>query len=207
MSLQNRVTPFSQIEAVPYHGLYMGNRGILHNERKELVTQGWRTKRWLICELTFKNRHREVMQPHLYTELFFLDEVVALAAGHRPCMECRRSAFASFADSWSRSSGRAVSVQEIDAALHLERVPAMRGRKRWQACLAALPHGTMVVSLEDPRSAWLKLETGLFEWSHAGYIRIEDQPANLLVDVLTPYSTVQALRGGYSPYIHPSARN
>jgi hypothetical protein len=204
MSLQNRVTPFSQIEAVPYHGLYMGNRGILHNEHKELVTQAWRTKRWIICELSFKNRQREVMRPHSYTELFFLDEAVALAAGHRPCMECRRSAFKMFADAWARSVGRVVSVQEIDATLHRERVPAIRGQKKWQARLVTLPYGTMVVSPDDAYTAWLKLETGLFEWSHAGYTRIEDQPETLLVDILTPYSTVQALRGGYRPHVHSS---
>ena len=104
MPLQNRVTPFSTIEAVPHRGLFMGNRGRLHDDHRRLVTTGWRSRAWLICLLEFRGRHRTVMAPRRYTELFFLDEAVALAAGHRPCAECRRPAFRAFMTAWAGTS-------------------------------------------------------------------------------------------------------
>ena len=93
MPLRNRITPFSTIEAVPCRGMFMGNRGRLHDDQRRLVTTGWRSRAWRICLLEFRGRHRTVMAPGRYTELFFLDEAVALAVGHRPCAECRRPAF------------------------------------------------------------------------------------------------------------------
>jgi hypothetical protein len=204
MALQNRVTPFSTIEAVPARGLFMGNRGILHNERHELVSQGWRTKRWIICELSFKDWHREVMQPHHYTELFFLDEAVALAAGHRPCALCRAAAFEAFTAAWSQGKAGPASALTIDEQLHCERVPALRGKGRRQAELATQPDGAMVMLPCYEGEAWLKLGTWLYGWSHMGYRRVEHVDGAELVGVLTPFSTVCALRNGYRPYIHPS---
>ncbi len=205
MPLQNRVTPFSTIEAVPQRGLFMGNRGCLHNDQRELISDGWRTKRWIICELSFKSMHRELMQARQYTELFFLDEAVALAAGHRPCAFCRRSEFNAFVFAWSRSSTRPTSAESLDAVLHQERVPPLRGESRWRAQLNTLPDGTLVVFPHEPGRAWLKLNTRLLAWSHAGYTHAQYQPGTLQVEVLTPFSTVQTLKSGYAPRIHPSA--
>ncbi len=205
MPLQNRVTPFSTIEATPQRGLFMGNRGCLHNERRELISAGWRTKRWIICELNFRGIHREMMQPRQYTELFFLDEAVALAAGHRPCAFCRRAAFNAFVTAWSAGCTTPASASVLDATLHRERVPPLRGQPRWQAQLSTLPNGTRVVLPHDPGRAWLKLDTRLLAWSHAGYTHAERPPGNIQVAVLTPFSTVRALRAGYTPFIHPGA--
>ena len=103
MTLQNRVTPFGEIIATPERGAYMGNRGgrIHHNDRQELQTRRWASRQWITCLLEFKGRHRMVMQPNRYTELFFLDEVTAFAAGHRPCAECRRDDFSRFMTAWA----------------------------------------------------------------------------------------------------------
>ena len=122
MPLRNRVTPLSAVEAVPARGLFTGNRGVLHDDRRQLVTDRWRTKAWIVCTLTWKGVRRVPMTPRRWTELFFLDEAVALAAGHRPCAYCRRPAFREFlaASGFERAPA-------LDAALHADRVPPLNG--------------------------------------------------------------------------------
>src|SRR5438477_2158643 len=133
MPLQNRVTPFGDIVAIPQRGMFTGNRGIIHDPAtRTLLKRRWATKTWLTCLSYFKERRRDVMARRSWTELFFLDEAVALAAGHRPCFFCRREAAEAFRNAWALA--RAVKVPlavEMDAVLHAERLD--NGRKRLHA--------------------------------------------------------------------------
>ncbi len=205
MPLQNRVTPFSTIEATPHRGLFMGNRGRLHDDQRRLVTAGWRSRAWLICALEFRGRHRTVMAPRRYTELFFLDEAVALAAGHRPCAECRRSAFRAFVTAWAGTSGGPARAPALDAALHRDRVARMRGKERWLATLGTVPYGAFFVLPHGDDTPWVQLRDGAAAWSHAGYTAWARRPTSLEVDLLTPPATLAVLRAGYRPTLHPSA--
>jgi hypothetical protein len=149
MPLQNRVNPWGEIVATPERGLFMGNRGCLHDGQRR-VTKAWARTPWVTCALKFKDRHRTVMSPGQYTELFFLDEATALAAGHRPCATCRRADYDAFKALWleanpelaARSEGK---TTEIDKLLHAERVDAQRNKRTWSARLGDLPDGCMVV--------------------------------------------------------------
>ena len=204
MPLQNRVTPLSTIEAVSHRGLFMGNRGCLHDDRRRLVTTGWRSRAWLICALKFRGRHRTVMASHHYTELFFLDEAVALSAGHRPCAECRRPAFQAFINAWARTTGRLARAANLDAALHADRVARLRGTAHWQTTLGEVPPGAFFVFAGSDDTPWLRMESGAAAWSHAGYTEWRDWPLRAEVELLTPPATIQALKAGYRPILHPS---
>ena len=198
MTLPNRVTPFGVLEADPARGSLMGNRGCLVNAQGELVRR-WQLERWIACVLEFKGRRRHpLMAPGRYTELFFLDEATACAAGHRPCHECRRADAEAFADAWRVTHRRDRRLPEIDARLHRERT---LGAYRQAAC-AELPPGTMV-SLEG--RAWLVTDDGLRAWTHAGYTDRRLRPREA-VTVLTPPSIVAAMHAGWRPEVHPSAR-
>ena len=116
MPRQNRVTPFGEIVAVPERGTMMGNRGRLHDEEGR-IRRPWQVKRWLICLLEFNGRHRQVMAPDRYTELFFLDEATALAAGHRPCFECRRKSYNAFVDAWAVGNARTLRARSAHGGL------------------------------------------------------------------------------------------
>jgi hypothetical protein len=155
MPLQNRVTPFSRIEAVPQRGLFTGNRGVLHDDQRRLLTERWRHRNWIICDLQYKDWRRTLMTPRRWTELFFLDESVALAAGHRPCAFCRREAFRRFAAAWGSATGSMPKAPEIDRQLHDGRVPPMRGSPRHSRPLSALPAGSMVLLAENPAQPYL----------------------------------------------------
>ena len=192
MTLQNRVTPFSTIEANPARGLFMGNRGCLHGETRNLEVENTREKRWLVCSLTFKGRKRRIMQPGHYTELFFLDEPTAFAAGHRPCAECRRAAYDSFLKLWP---GKKADATKLDNALASER------RRPWPARFAELPDGAMYARDDE---AFLKWNGKAWRWSHAGYTPAEIAQGD--VAALTPEGTVEVLKAGYKPLVHPSAR-
>ena len=199
MPRQNRVTPRGELIAVDARGTFMGNRGCLHDAAGR-IRRAWQLKRWIICELEFKGRHRPVMQPGRYTELFFLDEATALAAGHRPCAECRRPAFLAFLAAWAagRPGGDTPRVPALDEVLHRERTAPP-----WQAPLDTLPDGAFVALPGDPRP-FLVLGGALLAWTPGGYTdRAARPPA--AVEVLTPRSTVEALRAGYRPVLHPTA--
>jgi hypothetical protein len=198
MSLQNRMSPFGVLEADPARGTLMGNRGCLVDARGELVRR-WQLERWITCVLDFKGRRRHpLMAPGRYTELFFLDEATACAAGHRPCHECRRDAANAFADAWRARHPRDRRLPDIDARLHRERTLGAHRRSR---CVG-LPDGAMVS--RDGR-AWLVVDGGLRAWTPAGYTERRSIPREP-VSVLTPPSTIAAMRAGWRPLLHPSAQ-
>jgi hypothetical protein len=219
--LQNRVTPFGEIVAIPERGTMMGNRGILHDGRQTLRRR-WAGRAWICCVLEFQGRRDPVMAPGHYTRLFFLDEPTALAAGHRPCAYCRRSEYAAFRDAWAAGNphlglGAAPSAAEIDRRLHEERLARSdgrpesggRGKRLHPADLAALPDGVMFVdagaadSQADPRpdlagAALLRWRDEVWAWSAAGYRRGGPVHAGPVL-TLTPPSIVAALAAGYAP--------
>lgn len=207
MPKRNRVTPFGEIIAVPDRGTFMGNRGVLHDDRGRIVRE-WKLKRWLICLLEFKNRKRIVMTPGRWTELFFLDEATALAAGHRPCAECRRKRYTDFCTAWAKANGRGRSrplrAAEIDEQLHRERVEADYSKKMYRAILKNLPDGVMVTFAES-RQPWLLWRGRLHAWSPGGYRAARRRQSRTETLVLTPKSTVRAIQAGYVPEIHLSA--
>jgi hypothetical protein len=190
--LQNRVDPFGAFHAVPEHGTLMGNRGgRLHGDDRTLAARRWAGQHWLICVCSFKDRHRDVWGKG-YTELFFLDEPTALAAGHRPCFECRRAEAKLFQRFFP---GAPKNVAAMDAALHAERLDG-RGQRRWRARIGDLPDGAMFAWQKRP---YALRDRRALPWSFAGYGEPTPLDAALEVDVLTPTSTVAALRAGYAP--------
>ena len=208
MPLQNRVTPFSEIVAVPERGAFMGNRGRIHNRQRTLKTRHWDRKAWITCLLQFKGRRRQVMAPSTYTELFFLDEATAFAAGHRPCAECRRSDARRFKNLWldvngALLQGKSGTMANMDAILHSERVARDGTQRRWQARVSELPDGAMVL-VDDPRAAFLIQQGYLYLWSSAGYVETRSIPSGRTVTVLTPPSVTRVLAAGYRPVVHPS---
>lgn len=207
MPLQNRVTPFGEIVAHPARGTFMGNRGVLHDAHKRLGAARWRMPHWVTCVLDFKDRRRAVMTPRRYTELFFLDEAVAFAAGHRPCAECRRADYNRFRAAFAAAHGMAgrVYAKEMDAVLHPARVVrGTRAQVRHRRVAAGLPDGTFVALDEAPGAAFLVLGALLFPYEFDRYGPAQPRPAGA-VTVLTPAPTVAALGAGYRLQIHPSA--
>ncbi len=209
MPRQNRVTPFGQIIATPERGTLMGNRGILHDHDGR-VRRVWALKRWILCVLEFKGRHRTVMSPDRYTELFFLDEATGLAAGHRPCAECQRQRYHEFRSAWSAGnlvdpSSHVPSADEIDARLHAERLDQARNKRAFPALLGDLPDGVFVTRAGGSDRACLVLGDWLLVWSPGGYRERLPRPATESVMVITPRSTLAAIRAGFVPRIHPSA--
>jgi len=199
MPLCNRVTPFGEIAALAGRGTLTGNRGILVDERRRIVRR-WQTKRWIACRLSWKGIRRKVMQPHAWTELFFLDEASALSAGHRPCAECRREDYRRFRDLWERHVSSPASADAMDAVLHRQRVDG-RAKRTHRDDADGLPDGTFVAI---DGAAWLIRGTAICAWSDTGYTSHRPRPHGE-IDVLTPRSIVTLLRAGYEPAIHPSA--
>ena len=204
--LQNRVTPEGDIVAVAARGTFMGNRGgRMHTADRKLTRSRWKSRAWITCVLEFKNRHNPVMRPNRYTELFFLDEATALAAGHRPCFECRRADANAFFAAWD-ASGLAPEDRlagDLDRVLHAERVAEGRRKRMHKARLDTLPDGAMVLLDGEPH---LVAGSHLLAWSHGGYTRPSPHDGKAQVSVLTPPTTLQILRAGYLPHVHDSAR-
>jgi hypothetical protein len=207
MPLRNRVTPFNDIVAVTARGTLMGNRGRLHDADRELGNRLYTTRSWVACVLEFKDRYRPVMQPGRYTELFFLDEPTSLAAGHRPCGQCRYSDYHKFIAAWRQGNGLPNALlREIDERLQEDRLDRrLRRQKRIAATLADLPDGTMVGLPLEPGMALLVWGERLLEWSATGYHSCRQRPGELSVEILTPLSTIKALAAGYRPVLHPTA--
>jgi hypothetical protein len=208
--LQNRVTPEGCIIATPHRGLMFGNRGgCFHSSDKTLGLRRWASRQWIACMLSFRGRHREVMQPNRYTELFFLDEATALSAGHRPCFECRRGDASRFAALWGEVHGIKGSVRasQMDDVLQAERVGLRRSKQTHVASLALLPDGTCVRHSHDgaPGRAYLVSGDLFLAWTPAGYDAAIPKPALVQIEVLTPPSIVAILLAGYRAMLHPSA--
>jgi hypothetical protein len=205
MPRRNRVTPFGAIVASPHRGLLMGNRGCLHEADGQPSGRRWTTRTWVTCRLSFRDRPpRRLMSPGRYTELFFLDEATALAAGHRPCGECRRADYRRFLQCWSTALGLAAlpRAPEVDRRLHDERVSRRHGQVRFTAAAGDLPDGAMIDWQGD---AFLKWQGVFRPWSLAGYGDAVAIPAATRVSTLTPRSTVGAIAAGYRPVVHASA--
>lgn len=203
MPLQNRVTPFGDIVAISQRGMFAGNRGIIHDPAtRTLLAKRWTTKSWLICICDYKERRRAVMGGRSWTELFFLDEAVGLAAGHRPCFLCRRNAAEHFRACWAAAAGAPLpSAEEIDETLHRERLD--RGRRRVHPLEnppEALPDGAMVAAGGCP---FLMLAGVGHRWTNEGY----GLPERLhhADEVLTPPSSLAVLSAGYRPTFHPTS--
>jgi hypothetical protein len=210
MPRQNRVTPFGDIVATPERGTFMGNRGVLHDGEGR-IRRAWQVKRWIVCVLQFRGRKRQVLTPGRYTELFFLDEATALAAGHRPCAECRHARFVDFCIAWGMAhpaDGTSVrpTAQEIDDRLHAERIALDRSKRSFMAARDDLPDGVIVAVAAWGERAYLVRGDRLLAWSPGGYGERRRRPKDEAVRVLTPKSTVETIRAGYVPEIHPSAR-
>jgi hypothetical protein len=198
---QNRVTPYGELIAVPDRGLFWGNRGALLDQHGNVARYS-RGKAWLICVLEFKGRRRRVWTPGRLTELFFLDEATALAAGHRPCGECRAQSYRAFKAAWAWSfPADPRRAPAIDARLHADRLAAPGRKRTYVARLDRLPVGTMVEWAGKP---WL-VNSGLHAWTPGGYGEIRRPPGSTEVTVLTPRSTVAVLAAGYRAALHPSA--
>jgi hypothetical protein len=187
----------------------MGNRGVLHDAGGD-IRRAWQLRRWIVCVLAFRGRRRRVMTPGRYTELFFLDEATALAAGHRPCAECRRDRFNAFRRAWTIQQGvngsPPATAGGIDDRLHVERVAPDGSQRTHPAVLDGLPDGVFVrhpYREEDTCVVW---GHGLLAWSAGGYTTRLPRPTGVEVRVLTPASTVGAIRAGYAPDLHPTAR-
>lgn len=208
MPLQNRVDPWGQLHAVSARGTLLGNRGIIHNHAQTIVAQ-WRTKAWITCHLSWKGRRRTVMRPGSWTELFFLDEATAFAAGHRPCAYCRRARFNEFKTAWLAANPSATSsatprIEEIDNILHTERTQKGGKKVTYEEALTALPDGTMI---ELDAVAYVVWKRQLFKWSFHGYEQSETLwRSQQNVRVLTPASIVRVFRKGFQPDVHESAQ-
>ncbi|WP_458759649.1 hypothetical protein ACSVBT_02180 [Afipia sp. TerB] len=205
MPLQNRVTPFGDIVAIPQRGLFTGNRGIIHDPAsRTLLNRRWTTKAWIVCVCEYKGRRRKVMGGRSWTELFFLDEATAFAAGHRPCFFCRYQDASAFRDAFARGNGIASPrASAIDEMLHGERL-ADRA-KRLHALrdpVSQLPDGAMIAANDQP---YLIARGTPVRWTPDGY-RTADQPIAAPM-LITPPSTLNALRAGYRPVLHPTAQN
>jgi hypothetical protein len=198
--MQNRVDPTGNIISTTARGAWMGNRGQLHDDTKE-IQRHFKLKAWLTCKLQFKERHRNVMSPGLYTELFFLDEATAFAAGHRPCCECRRQDHYRFKMFWLKSNpeykfDEKTSIKQIDDVLHAERINSRNNKVTWLDNIDNLPTGTFIFRNKHP---YLIASHQLFRWTPLGYDNKLPVPKNEIVTVLTPRSVVNTFSAGYLP--------
>jgi hypothetical protein len=202
---QNRVTPDGELIAVPDRGMFWGNRGVLHDRSGRLVRYS-SGRAWAICVLEFKGRRRSLWAPGRLTELFFLDEATGLAAGHRPCGECRYRDYVAFKQAWASAfsgfSGSLPGVAEIDSRLHADRLLRPGVRRTYTAALSGLPDGAMVSVDGAPFLVW---SGGLLAWTPGGYRAPVSLAPSAPVTVITPRATVGVLAAGYRPVVHPSA--
>jgi hypothetical protein len=206
MARQNRVTPLGELVVTPERGLVYGNRGCLHDQAGRIRRQ-YDGRRWIACRLEFRGRRRTpLMVPGSFTELFFLDEATAMAAGHRACALCRREDYRRLSAIWGELHGGEAGADAIDARLHAERLdPAGRGRRLHRAPIDELPDGTFLLYGGEPM---LVLGRHLLDWSPAGYRAVTPRPAGGQASVITPPSLVEVLRRGWQPLVplvHPSA--
>ena len=203
MPLQNRVTPTGDIIATAHRGMFTGNRGIIHDPAtKTLLRKRWSSPAWITCVCEFRGWRRKVMGGRSWTELFFLDEATALAAGHRPCFFCRRDDANRFRTAWEKGNGVTdVRAREMDSVLHRERLE--RGKKRLHPLpmpVTELPDGAMV---QQGEQSFLIVQGRALRWSMGGYRKVDGMTGDAML--LTPPSTLRAMGAGYRPVLHPSA--
>jgi hypothetical protein len=208
MTLQNRVTPFGEIVAVAARGTLMGNRGCLHDDERRVVRTSARVA-WVTCQLAWKDIRRTIMAPGRYTELFFLDEATALAAGHRPCGDCRAERLVEFERAWAAGvegrPGEVALVSRIDPVLKHDRAERDGVPRRFTARAGGLPDGVMVQLPGEEGIARLRWRGVYLKWSPAGYGRSKAVEEKTTVTVLTPACTVKVLGAGYVPEVHSTA--
>jgi hypothetical protein len=206
MPLQNRVTPLGELVAHPARGLVYGNRGCLHDASGR-ITRRYAGTRWIACRLQFRGWHRTpLLQPGRFTELFFLDEVTAFAAGHRPCALCRRADYERFGSIWRELHPSGRGADEIDEQLQRERIDRRTRTRLLQAApLDGLPDGAFVLHDAEPH---LVLGAELLRWTPAGYDTRVPRPSGRRATLITPPSLVHVLRTGWTslvPVLHPTA--
>jgi len=199
--MQNRVNPFGCIIDTSARGTWLGNRGQLHGKGKTIL-RPFKHQAWIICLLEFKDRRRRIMAPNLWTELFFLDEATALAAGHRPCFECRRADAMRFKAAWIKGNPAygydlKTSIYKIDEILHRERIDDQQQKVTFTATIGELPNGTFIAIDQNP---YLVKNHKIYQWTAFGYLKGECLSIETKVEVLTPFSVVNALKAenGYS---------
>lgn len=210
MPRRNRVDPWGDLNAVPERGMFTGNRGCLVDGSGEVVRHH-RGRLWITCSTEYKDWRSPLARPGRWTPIFFLDDAVALSAGHRPCGLCRRDAYLSYRDAVSRAAGshRPLTAEDLNRRLSAERLQAGRGLDRatdrvlWTSAIAALPVGTVIA---DPgRGPELVLQDRLLSFTFAGWAKPQPRPTSGEVLVLTPPTSVAALLHGFRPVLHPSA--
>lgn len=205
MALQNRVTPRGELVAHPARGLVYGNRGCLHDAEGR-IRRRYAGRRWIACRLEFRGwRRSPLLQPGRFTELFFLDEATAFAAGHRPCALCRREDYTRFGDLWSRIHPGQAGADAIDEQLHDERLQGAGEQRLHDAQFDGLPDGAFVLVEGSP---WLVRGSELLRWAPGGYTARRPRPSDGAARVLTPPSLTAVLRAGWEgavPFLHPSA--
>jgi hypothetical protein len=197
---RNRVTPFGEIVAIPQRGLFLGNRGGIH--RGHEIVRPWQVRRWITCALEHKGWVAPRWEPNRWTALFFFDEAVALAAGHRPCALCRRREYDAWLEAWDRAFGERPGADSMDRRLHEERVGPDRRQRRHALAWNEVPEGAFVV-LGD--AAALVRADRLVPWSPRGYGSPIERPERGEAAMLTPPATAAVLHHGYRPVLHPTA--
>ncbi|HZO79710.1 MAG TPA: hypothetical protein VFB39_16845 [Solirubrobacteraceae bacterium] len=205
MPRRNRVSPLGEFVSTEQRGLVFGNRGCLHDTRGQ-IRRPYATKRWIACRLRFRGRRRApLMAAGRYTELFLLDEATALAAGHRPCAECRRADYDQLRALWSELHPDQIGADAIDAQLHAERMVLGTSARRFHdAPFAELPDGAFVMHDGGP---CIVVGPRLLTWSPGGYLAAHRRPADRQATVITPPSLVELLRTDRTPlvaFLHPS---
>lgn len=203
MPYRNRVTPLGEITAIPLRGAWTGNRGIIH-EGHEIVRQHGGDL-WITCALQFKGRHVEQWRPRRFTWLFFHDEAVSFAAGHRPCGECRHRDYMAFKNTWPRESSddQLPSARQMNQRLHAERmIKGTRRRRLHDLEWKTLPDGAFVLHDGTPV---LVLDSELIEWTEQGYRGRWPRPTYGQAEVITPPSILAVLRAGYRAQIDEAA--
>ncbi|MES2653785.1 MAG: hypothetical protein V4663_18755 [Bacteroidota bacterium] len=193
--LQNRVNPFGALICTPARGVWLGNRGQLHGKGK-VILRPFKHTAWIICVLEFKGRKREIMSPNLWTELFFLDEATALAAGHRPCFECRREDANRFKRAWIKGNPQynfdlKTPISKIDEVLQSERIDAAHKKVTYTSLVKDLPDGTFIAIANE---AYLLVNQHTHLWTPFGYSEVKQIEPSTMVTVLTPKSIVNALK-------------
>jgi hypothetical protein len=205
MPLQNRVTPFGALSATSARGTFMGNRGgRFHTDARTLTARRWASRQWICCVLDFNGRQRDVWGRY-YTELFFLDEPTALAAGHRPCFECRRKEAQVFAAIWQQALVLPAPPKagEMDNVLHAERLLG-RAKRLHRRNIEPLPDGAFIALGE---AAFAVRGDTLLRWTPQGYDGRRQRPRDITVAVLTPPAILAVLAAGYQPHWHPSVES